>query len=268
VKQITGLSKKKMSIRFSKYIILDMNLEELIDSDSGIKRLKRGLEEGIVYKIPHKMPLDIIEKFQKTLLDSLSYRDPGYLERKHGCANNYRVHWDGEKQATRGKFMSWSYYPWNHDSSELFSNFKNIFVLRNRLAGLDPNKYIDSKDQDFVARIAAQFYPSGAGYMEEHIDPYNVHQFAIPTVLLSTPGVDFSDQGVFLLDEKEERVYLDKFLSFGDLFLFHTRIPHGVGVIDQHLELDESKTLGRLMMIAAVNALTNQDAFQSSSKNV
>ena len=70
------------------------------------------------------------------------------------------------------------------------------------------------------------------------------------------------------MDEKEERVYLDKFLSFGDLFLFHTLIPHGVGVIDQHLELDESKTLGRLMMIAAVNALTNQDAFQSSSKNV
>jgi len=256
-----------MSIRFTEYVVLDINLEELIESDSAILSLKSGLEDGIVYKIPHKIPIDIIEKFRAILLKSLSYRDPGYLERKHGCTNNYRVHWDGEHQATGAKFMSWSYYPWNHESSEWFINFKNLFVLRNRLAGLDPNKYIDLKDQDFVARIAAQFYPSGAGYMEEHVDPYDVHQFAIPTLLLSTPGVDFTDQGVFLLDVNDERVYLDKLLSFGDLFLFHTLIPHGVGVIDKHLELDESKTLGRLMMIAAVNALTNQDSFQSSRKN-
>ena len=254
--------------RFTRYQVLETNLEALIQSDSMIEDLKEGLEGGVVFKIPHQIPLAAIKDFRDTLLTSLSYKDPGYSERKHGCANNYRVHWDDKMQAIKAKFLSWSFYPWNNDSLEWFAHFRNLFVLRNKLAGLEADTYINSKSQNFAARIAAQFYPAGVGYMEEHTDPYDVHQFAIPTLLLSTPGVDFTEQGLFLLDSTNERVYLDKFLSFGDLFLFHTRIPHGVGVIDGHIKFQRSKRKGRLMMIAAVNALADQSAYQSRPNDV
>lgn len=253
--------------RFIRYQVLEKNLEELIQSDSMIEDLKEALEDGVVFKIPHEIPLSAIQNFRDTLLTSLSYEDPGYSERQHGCPNNFRVHWDDKMQAIKAKFLSWSFYPWNADSLEWFAHFRNLFVLRNKLAGLKADTYIDSKAQKFAARIAAQFYPSGVGYMEEHTDPYDAHQFAIPTLLLSTPGVDFFEQGLFVLNSSDEKVYLDKFLSFGDLFLFHTLIPHGVGVIDEHTKFQTSKNKGRLMMIAAVNALTDKGAYQSRSKN-
>ena len=255
-----------MSIRFKKFTVADYGLDDLVKADLDIDRLRRDLEEGIVFKIPHDIPLKVLERFRNTMLDSLTYEDPGYIKRQFGGPNNFRVHWDDEHQATRGKFMSWSFYPWNASSFEWFDHFRNLFVLRNKLAGLSPDKYIDMADQDFVARIAGQFYPSGAGYMEEHMDPHNVHQFAIPTMLLSSPGEDFINRGFFLLNDQGEKVYIDHNLSFGDLFLFHTSIPHGVGLVDQHLELDKSKKLGRLMMIAAVNAVNDQNAFQSKSR--
>jgi hypothetical protein len=254
-------------MRFKEFKVLEINLEDLVNSEAAIKNLKHGLENGIAFKIPHEIPVNFIKDFQKTLLSSLSYKDPGYSERKYGCPNNYRVHWDHTKQATKGKFMSWSFYAWNEESSKLFQNFKNIYILRNRLAGLSPNKYLDLDDKDFAARIAAQFYPSGEGYMDEHVDPFNVHQFAIPTILLSDYGVDFHKGGVYVLDSNDKPFFIDRFLNFGDLFLFHTSIPHGVDVVDSDVNLDKSKNMGRLMMIAAVNALTNQKSFQSSTKN-
>jgi hypothetical protein len=250
-------------MRFKEFKILNISLEELVESNSALEYLKHGLESGVAYKIPHNIPINFIKNFRITLLASLSYEDPGYTERKYGCPNNYRVHWDHENQATKGKFMSWSFYPWNNESVKLFKEFRNIYVLRNKLAGLSPTKYLDMNDRDFSARIAAQFYPSGAGYMDVHVDPLNIHQFALPTLLLSKHGVDFKDGGVYVLDSKNKPFYIDKLLDFGDLFLFHTSIPHGIETIDKDLKLDKSKISGRLMMIAAVNALTNQSSFQS-----
>jgi hypothetical protein len=254
-------------MRFNEFKILNISLEELIESDSALEYLKYGLESGVAYKIPHNIPINFIKNFQMTLLTSLSYEDPGYVERKFGCPNNFRVHWDHDNQATKGKFMSWSFYPWNNESVKLFKEFKNIFVLRNKLAGLKPTQYLDMKDKDFAARISAQFYPSGQGYMDEHVDPLNIHQFAVPTLLLSKYGVDFKKGGVYMLDSKDKPFYIDKLLDFGDLFLFHTSIPHGVETVDKDLKLDKLKNTGRLMMIAAVNALTNQSSFQSTKKN-
>jgi hypothetical protein len=254
-------------LRYKEFQVSNLSLEDAIKSESTVTEIRNGLRSGVVYKIPHNISIEFIKDFKKTLLSSLSYNDPGYSERIYGCKNNYRVHWNHKKQAIEGKFMSWSYYPWNSESTELFRKFKDIYVLRNKLAGLTPNKYLDTNDKYFVARIAAQFYPSGEGYMGEHVDPFNVHQLAIPTILLSKPGVDYNDGGFFMLDKNERRVYLDNFLDLGDLFLFHPSIPHGVEIIDKNCDIDHSKGLGRLMIITAVNAIKEQGMFQSSSKN-
>lgn len=254
-------------MRFKKFKILNISLEELVESNIALKYLKFGLARGVVYKIPHNIPINFIKNFRRNLLISLSYKDPAYTQRKYHCPNDYRVHWDNEHQHIKGKFISWSYYSWNKESFKLFKEFKNLYVLRNKLAGLEPTKYIDNKSRNFAARIAAQFYPSGAGYLDEHVDPLNIHQFALPTLLLSKPGFDFNSGGFYLLGSNDETFFLDKRLNFGDLFLFHTSIPHGVKTIDKDLDFCKSKKKGRLMMIAAVNALTNQSSFQSTKKN-
>jgi len=254
-------------LRYKEFQVSNFSLEVAIKSESAVTEIRNGLRSGVVYKIPHNISIEFIKDFKKSLLSSLSYNDPGYSERVYGCKNNYRVHWNHNKQAIEGKFMSWSYYPWNSESTELFRKFNDIYVLRNKLAGLAPNKYLDNNDKNFVARIAAQFYPSGEGYMGEHVDPFDVHQFAIPTILLSKPEVDFHNGGFYILDKYDRRVYLDHLLDLGDLFLFHTSIPHGVEIIDKNCDAHHSKGFGRLMMITAVNAIENQSMFQSSLKN-
>ena len=100
--------------------------------------------------------------------------------------------------------------------------------------------------------------------MSPHQDPLNRHQFAIPTVLLSSFGKDFKTGGFYVLDEDQTKIYLDQRLEFGDLTLFHTSITQEVELVDKELSLDKSSSSGRLMMIAAVNSTSNQKEYQSS----
>ena len=89
------------------------------------------------------------------------------------------------------------------------------------------------------------------GYMNCHVDPFYEHQKVIPTLLLSELGKDFESGGFYLMDENDNKVFMDEKLSFGDLTLFNPQIPHGVDLIDKGKNFSEVR--GRLMMIAGVN---------------
>ena len=242
------------------------NLEEIISSKDLIAELKSGLESGYAYKIEHSIDRNYLRNFKKSLSDDLDFQSNSYTPRVAGCPNYMQNHWDHESQVVPAKFVSWSMFPWNKESNALFEQIIPMFVLRNMLAGLEPNKYLNNLDNEATARAALQFYPSGFGYMAEHQDPYNIHQFAIPTLLLSDYGSDYYTGGFFAINDEDERVYFDQHLEFGDLTLFHTSIPHGVEVVDKEKIECNSIYDGRLMMIAAVNAYSgNNKKFEATA---
>lgn len=235
----------------------DSSLERLVESDSDITRLMCKIKSGTVCIIKHSLDLEFLRGFKASL--HFDINDDEYHAREKNCANYRQKHWDHPSQVINAKFISWSFFPWNNESIEIFKLFRPLFQLRNVLSGLPKNAYIDTENESATARVAVQFYPCSEGYMAEHIDPLDEHQFAIPTLLLSDYGKDYSSGGFYILNQKNERVLLDKMLDFGSLVLFHTSIPHGVQVVDPQNKISECKTIfdGRLMAIAAVNSYAN-----------
>ena len=246
-------------MRLKRYLKYNRSLEEVVENIELINDIRSMLIDGVALKLTHKISLDFLRHLKSEL--SVDLNDHSYTPRNFGCKNYRQLHWDHPSQIVPAKFVSWSYYPWNSESKEIFDHLEKLFLLRNLLGGLDKYEYLKKADSVATARVALQFYPAGSGYMEAHQDPLNVHQIAIPTLLLSDYGKNYSKGGFFAVDQNNNKIILDEHLSFGDLTLFHTSIPHGVELIKSADVYTESNSIenGRLMLIAAVNSYRTSD---------
>jgi len=233
----------------------EYSLVELVKDSVKLEVLRRDLGKGVAFKIKHDLDLELLNEIRCYLLNIKNSSFANFVARNAHTPNHFRIHWQRPEQEVLANFCSWSFFALNEDPFEIFQTFKNVFELRNLLAGRSANSFLSGAEDGFVARFAAQFYQSGRGFMEKHQDPVAVHQFAIPTILLSTPGVDFKSGGAWAESANNQRFYIDKELDFGDLFLFHSQIPHGVELIDPDTRYSGLSDSGRLMAIFAVNSL-------------
>ena len=238
------------------------NLTELVNEKSALDEVTNELLKGIAFKISHDLDRQILREVREKLDEDLDLYDDTYTARVPNVENYRQRHWDHQNQIVPARYISWSFFPWNKASEKLFSQLQNLFFLRNLLANLKKTRYLNDDDPEATARLAFQFYPCGEGYMHEHQDPNSSHQLALPTLLLSDYGKDYSSGGFYALDSSDERVIFDSELNFGDLTLFHPSIPHGVERIDPHKTLENCSSIndGRLMMIAGVNGYAGQGA--------
>lgn len=252
----------------------NFNLSELVSGKDALNEIRDDLLRGVAFKIPHNMDKQVLREARQMLGNNFDLFDDTYTARVPKVKNYRQRHWDHPSQIVPAKYISWSFFPWNSESRQLFSHLKELFYLRNLLANLEKNKYLDEDDPHATARLAFQFYPRGEGYMHEHQDPKSTHQLALPTLLLSDYRTDYCSGGFYALDKGGHRVIFDTELEFGDLTLFHPSIPHGVEIIDPEMDLSSCNSIldGRLMMIAGVNGYAGQgsqyDANVSRNSNV
>lgn len=172
------------------------------------------------------------------------------------CPNHHRVNqWD-ERSHVKACFHQFSFFPWNHDLFNLFQRFREVFALRNLLAGADAGAYLGQEpEEDCTARLSFQFYPRGGGGMNAHIDPAGPHQAVVPTLMLSELGKDFNEGGAFMKNTKGETIWIEKHTNPGDVVLFSPKLVHGVATIDPGETLNWPAFEGRWMSIFAVNKL-------------
>jgi hypothetical protein len=172
------------------------------------------------------------------------------------CPNHHRVNqWD-PRSYVKACFHQFSFFPWNHDVFNLFQRLGDVFALRNRLAGAEPDAYMGQEPfDDCIARLSFQFYPRGAGAMNAHIDPAGPHQAVVPTLMMSELGSDFREGGAFVKNSAQETIWIERHTNPGDLVLFSPKLVHGVGTIDPGTPVDWPSFQGRWMSIFAVNKL-------------
>jgi len=172
------------------------------------------------------------------------------------CPNHHRINqWD-ERSYVKACFHQFSFFPWNHDLFNLFQRFRDVFVLRNLLAGAEATAYLGQEPyDDCTARLSFQFYPRGAGAMNAHIDPAGTHQAVVPTLMMSELGKDFREGGAFMKNSSGESVWIEKHTNPGDVVLFSPRLVHGVATIDPGEQVNWPAFEGRWMSIFAVNKL-------------
>jgi hypothetical protein len=174
------------------------------------------------------------------------------------CPNHHRVNqWD-PRSYVKACFHQFSFFPWNHDVFNLFQRFRDVFVLRNLLAGAEPDAYLGQEPyDDCTARLSFQFYPRGAGAMNAHVDPAGPHQAVVPTLMMSELGKDFREGGAFMRNSAGETTWIERHTNPGDVVLFSPRLVHGVGTIDPDATVNWPAFEGRWMSIFAVNKLAS-----------
>ena len=129
---------------------------------------------------------------------------------------------------------SYFFFRWNEDPVGAFKYGNHIWGLIKLLGGFKYNEFIFNTPKDgIVDRAQIAHYPSGAGKIPRHTDPYH-NQKAILGIYLSKYGEDFEDGGIYFLDKKDKIVLLEPEIDKGDAVIAYPTVLHGVSTIDEH----------------------------------
>jgi hypothetical protein len=231
-------------------------LAELLTSSAARRDILDNLARENVCIIRNVAAAVEVRRYIKNLSEVGRGSIPNWQPILPKCPNHHRVNqWD-ERSHVKACFHQFSFFPWNHDVFNLFQRFRDVFSLRNLLAGARREAYLGSEPDDgCIARLSFQFYPKGAGAMNAHVDPAGPHQAVVPTLMMSELGVDFHEGGAFVNSSKGEVIWIEKHTQPGDVVLFSPQLVHGVAPIDPGAALDWTMFEGRWMSIFAVNKL-------------
>jgi hypothetical protein len=142
----------------------------------------------------------------------------------------------------------------SNERGSLFEDFRDIFDLKNHLAGEEPGSYFDSIPSDeIISRVVSQQYPRGGGYLAEHMDPTSRFAKLQTIIQASTPGKDFQTGGLYLREsEGADVIMVEPHTDVGDLMVLSPDVRHGVAAVDPEADLTWSVDDGRWMILPII----------------
>lgn len=241
------------------------NIEELCKDNEWVEEAAGHIENGDVYIIRNVLDLNIIDSIRDYLKTIGRSSLPNYEPIVEGAPNSHRLNrWD-PRSYVKGCFHQFVFFPWNEDVFGLFDLARPIYRLKNRLGGLDADRFLGkSPDEGCIARIAMQYYPAGGGALNAHMDPVDYHQLTVPTTLLAAKGQAFTEGGAFVALENGEKLMLDELQNPGDVVFFNASIEHGVAPIDPDKPMKWLEFEGRWMMLFSINRLAGNQNIGNS----
>lgn len=167
------------------------------------------------------------------------------------CPDYHRLHDNYPQAHVKQKFHGFYRHNYFPNNKHLFATFKELFVLKNKLAGFNDDEFFYNKPSDGVLpRINVHHYPKGGGYQAEHIDPNGPFAQIQTLIVASTFNKDFLSGGVFARKELNgEKFYLDSYTSIGDMIVMSPAIPHGVDSIDENESYSPNTNDGRWIIL-------------------
>lgn len=180
--------------------------------------------------------------------------EPTWTPLVDDCPDYHRLHDDYPQAHVKAKMHTFYHHGWYDHNEELFAFFKDIFRLKNVLAGLDQDHYmanIPSNGQ--IARVNVHHYPLGGGYLAEHIDPVAGWAKIQTLVQASRYGEDFQEGGLYARAERDgEKYFVDPYTEPGDLMVLSPGIHHGVEPIDPSVDYDRHSNSGRWIVLPII----------------
>jgi hypothetical protein len=148
---------------------------------------------------------------------------------------------------------SYYFHRWNTNRN-VFGQFKEIFKIKNFLMDQPENAYYDDiPSQGVISRIVSNQYPSGGGYLAEHVDPVNPFAKIQTIIQASDYGSEFKKGGLYVRETPQsEMIFIDPLAPMGDLIVASPNIRHGVAPIDPERELDWNAEDGRWMILPII----------------
>lgn len=237
----------------------------LFKDQGKISGMKFNIQKGQIYIAKQLYSKDLIYKIRDYLINIGSNSLPNYYPIYEGCPNFHRLNRFDKRSYVKACFHQFVFFPWNQDLFNFFEIFQPVYRMRNLLSGLPEDSYLGTSPQDgCIARLAFQFYPSGEGAMNRHIDPVDYHQLAVPLLIMSDKGKDFQEGGLFVEPKAKERILIDDICGIGDVVYMNAQISHGVLPIDPNVARDWMSFKGRWMLLFAVNKLSENTRIENA----
>jgi hypothetical protein len=212
-----------------------------------------SIQKGETYIVKQFYPSESIRSFRHFLRKFQQGSQPSWHPCYDGCPDFHRINDEYPNSWVKARMHSFYFHRWN-EHRNLFNDFKEIFEIKNVLAGADKDAHFDSiPSSGVIARVQSHQYPRGGGYMAQHIDPTSPFALLQTIIQASTFGEDFSSGGLFVRQSEDaEPMLIDPYTQMGDLIVASPGIRHGVAPIDPDCELDWSRSDGRWMIVPVV----------------
>jgi hypothetical protein len=206
-----------------------------------------------VYVVKQFYPPDFVLGFREMLFKFSEEEEPSWHPCLDGVPDYHRINDEYEGSWVKARMHSFFFHRFN-ERGEVFESFRDIFNLKNFLAGEEPNAHLESVPSDeIIPRVVAQQYPRGGGYLAEHSDPASRFAKLQTIVQASTVGEDFQTGGLYLRPGPgADPVWVDPHTEPGDLMVLTPDAPHGVAPVDPDVELDWSQADGRWMILPII----------------
>jgi hypothetical protein len=227
-----------------------------LNDEQSLAEVRKNIAEGDIYIVRRACDLDLLRDMRQYLVTVGQSSLPNYERIEAGAPNFHRMNRSDPRAYVQGCFHQFVFFPWNQDVFDLFSVFRPVYHLKNRLSGIPAERFLGIEPQDgCTARLAFQFYPRGGGFLNRHADPVDYHQLTVPIMQLSKKGDDFETGGLYIQMADGSDLMLDDIAEWGDVVYFNAQCPHGVAPIDPGAPLRWHDYRGRWMLLFAVNRL-------------
>ncbi len=212
-----------------------------------------SIKDNTVYVVKDFYSKKKIKEFFSLLESFRQTFEPSWHPCLDGCPDYHRINDEYPNSYVRAKMHSYYFHRWNRHR-DVFDDFKDVFEIKNYLAGQPKGSFYDTiPSEGVISRIVSHQYPRGGGYLKEHVDPTSSFAKIQTIILASGFGKDYHQGGLYLRkNEKSDPIPIDPHAEIGDLLVLSPDVRHGVAAIDPNEPLDWSKTDGRWMILPII----------------
>jgi len=232
--------------------IVEMGFEafQLLVSEGAKKQITEVVESifsGNIIILKETMPKDFLRNVRQQLHQLGTKTDPEYYKMIEGCPDYHRL--IDADVAKNYSFVaikhSYYFFPWNEDRFNLLSETYKRWSTIKIASGLSSDAYKNNTPKNgIVDRLQVVHYPSGAGRIETHSDPYKIQPIIISGIM-SKRGEDYKTGGVYFIDLNDTAIDVEDRLDPGDWIIYAPTVLHGVKTVDEHVVPDWTLSSGR-----------------------
>ena len=169
-------------------------------------RFMASIAENDVYVVKSFYPREQVLGFREMLAELRAESEPSWHPCLDGVPDYHRINDEYPESWVKAKMHSYYFHRFN-ERGDLFEPYRDIFELKNFLAGEERDAHLDAIPSDeIISRVVSHQYPRGGGYLAEHSDPKSKFATLQTIIQASEVGEDFTERRPLHAARAERRV--------------------------------------------------------------
>lgn len=212
-----------------------------------VQGIVESLHAGDVYILKKAFSPPFFSTLRSRLMEHGQHTPSQFFKMLEGCPNYHRIINDdiAKNYSFYSIKHSFYFFPWNKDEFGVFSEAYPRWRIIKFLSGYPQDEYEKNTPKDGITdRLQIVHYPSGAGCIETHSDPFKCQRLII-SCFMTKRGKDYNTGGVYFVDAQNQKVDMEDEIDVGDMQIYYPTILHGVATIDAGATPDWTSLSGR-----------------------